>query len=210
MKWIFAIAASACLLTAPAAIAADDIGCFSDGDFVYLHVGSTYQYYVSQGDRPVECTADAVKLGLELTDEAVRISCGPPPTAVCEEEQRHAQLIRDTYGDLLGDAAAESAAAVEPQAGTPDLTEPPAEWKASDAAGQPVPVAPPAVVDSPDMVRWVQTSLQQLGYKPGAADGEMGSRTAAAIRRYEEDNSLPVTGKMSVVLVDSLKQRTQP
>jgi localization factor PodJL len=73
-----------------------------------------------------------------------------------------------------------------------------------------VPVAPPAAVDSPDMVRWVQTSLQQLGYKPGAADGEMGSRTAAAIRRYEEDNSLPVTGKMSVVLVDSLKQRTQP
>jgi hypothetical protein len=38
----------------------------------------------------------------------------------------------------------------------------------------------------------------------------MGSRTAAAIRRYEEDNSLPVTGKMSVALVDSLKQRTQP
>lgn len=210
MKRIFAIAASASFLATPAATAADDIGCFSDGDFVYLHVGTTYQYYVDQGDRPVECTADAVKLGLELTEDAVRTSCEPPPTSVCEVEQRHAQLIRDTYGDLLGEAAARSAAAVEPQAGTPDAGEPPAQWKASDAAGQPVPAAPPVAVNSPDTIRWVQTNLRQLGYQPGAADGEMGSRTAAAIRRYEEDNSLPVTGKMSVALVDSLKQRTQP
>ena len=200
MKWIFAIAVPACLLVTPAVIASDDIGCFSDGDFVYLHVGSTYQYYVGQGDRTVECTPDAVKLGLELAEEAVRTSCEPPPTSVCEQEQRHVQLIRDTYGDLLGEDAAESVAAVES----------PAQWKASGSAGQPVPATRPVAVDSPDTIRWVQTSLRQLGYKPGAADGEMGSRTAAAIRRYEKDNSLPVTGKMSKALVVSLERRTQP
>ena len=46
-------------------------------------------------------------------------------------------------------------------------------------------------------VRRLQTRLAKLGYGSGRPDGILGSQTAKAIKRYQREHSLPVTGKVS-------------
>ena len=53
------------------------------------------------------------------------------------------------------------------------------------------------------MVR-VQQSLQQLDYQPGAVDGTFGGATERAIRRFEIDNNLRHTGRISGELIAAL------
>lgn len=45
------------------------------------------------------------------------------------------------------------------------------------------------------MVRNIQSSLAAAGYNPGPVDGILGNGTRAAIRRYQADHGLPVTGE---------------
>ena len=45
------------------------------------------------------------------------------------------------------------------------------------------------------VVRNIQTALTQMGYDPGPADGIKGSKTVAAIRRYQSDQKLLVDGR---------------
>ena len=54
-------------------------------------------------------------------------------------------------------------------------------------------------------VRQAQTLLAELGYDPGPADGLLGSRTVQAIREYQKAAGLPVNGKVSARLMESLK-----
>lgn len=49
---------------------------------------------------------------------------------------------------------------------------------------------------SGDDVREVQQTLRDKGYYPGPIDGILGSRTRAAIRQYQKDENLPVTGQL--------------
>lgn len=42
----------------------------------------------------------------------------------------------------------------------------------------------------------VQKKLVELGYDPGAIDGMWGKKTTSAIRRFQQDNGLPVTGQL--------------
>jgi peptidoglycan hydrolase-like protein with peptidoglycan-binding domain len=48
-----------------------------------------------------------------------------------------------------------------------------------------------------DAVLAAQQKLKKLGYYDGTADGEYGSQTAAAIRRYQLAQNLPVTGNLT-------------
>jgi peptidoglycan hydrolase-like protein with peptidoglycan-binding domain len=43
-----------------------------------------------------------------------------------------------------------------------------------------------------------QEQLRELGYKPGPLDGVLGPRTAQALRNYQRDYRLPVTGTLNV------------
>ena len=43
----------------------------------------------------------------------------------------------------------------------------------------------------------LQRSLHRLGYDPGPVDGIPGARTRAAIRAFQADAGLPVTGQVS-------------
>lgn len=45
-------------------------------------------------------------------------------------------------------------------------------------------------------VKQVQIALQNAGYGPGAIDGRMGSRSKKAIRDFQKDNGLNITGKI--------------
>ncbi len=52
-----------------------------------------------------------------------------------------------------------------------------------------------ASVEGSQLTKSVQSGLAKLGYDPGPADGMLGPKTRAAIREYEQRNSLPVDGK---------------
>ena len=52
-------------------------------------------------------------------------------------------------------------------------------------------------VRADDVILSAQKKLKQLGFYAGMVDGQMGSQTAAAIRRYQIAEKLKVTGQMN-------------
>jgi peptidoglycan hydrolase-like protein with peptidoglycan-binding domain len=53
-----------------------------------------------------------------------------------------------------------------------------------------------AAVPNDNDVKEVQQSLRDKGYSPGPIDGILGSRTRGALRQYQKDENLPVTGRL--------------
>jgi len=68
------------------------------------------------------------------------------------------------------------------------------------------PAPPPAPVRDAESIRYerVQMALNRIGYGPVAVDGNADEATVNAIRRFELDNGLPVTGKAGDELVERL------
>lgn len=64
-----------------------------------------------------------------------------------------------------------------------------------------------AATSSYDVVR-IQNALRVQGYDPGPADGVVGPRTRAAIRRYQSDHGAEVTGEPSRRLQEMLTGRS--
>lgn len=58
-----------------------------------------------------------------------------------------------------------------------------------------------------DVVRHVKKQLTALGYATGAGDGALTDEIAAAIRTFEGQNGLPVSGRISAPLVNALATR---
>ena len=58
---------------------------------------------------------------------------------------------------------------------------------------------------NPTQIAEVQRLLEKLGYSPGAADGKVNAATQNAIRAFESDNELPLTGLPSVTLLRHLR-----
>ena len=56
----------------------------------------------------------------------------------------------------------------------------------------------------------VQKKLKELGYDPGSPDGIWGKKTTSAIRRFQLDNGLPVTGKLDEQTRAKLISKKQP
>ncbi|MHA1941808.1 MAG: peptidoglycan-binding domain-containing protein [Candidatus Hodarchaeales archaeon] len=49
-----------------------------------------------------------------------------------------------------------------------------------------------------------QKKLQELGYNPGPLDGIWGKRTESALKRFQHDNSLAMTGKLDSITKEKL------
>jgi peptidoglycan hydrolase-like protein with peptidoglycan-binding domain len=47
-----------------------------------------------------------------------------------------------------------------------------------------------------DIIQAAQTKLNDEGYKLGTPDGKLGPRTRAAVRKYQQDKNLQVTGQL--------------
>ena len=54
-------------------------------------------------------------------------------------------------------------------------------------------------------IKQIQIALQNAGYDPGAIDGLMGSRSRKAIRDFQKDNGLDITGKIDKVTWEKLR-----
>ncbi|WP_185983351.1 peptidoglycan-binding protein [Aureimonas mangrovi] len=95
----------------------------------------------------------------------------------------------------------EEVAAWQPQARNEaaNSVEIPPEWQ-----------SPPEQTASVDMrraVRNVQAILGNLGFDAGTPDGVVGDRTTAAIRAFQEQNGLAVTGEIDETLIRELLKR---
>ena len=73
----------------------------------------------------------------------------------------------------------------------------------------PPPAAPASTTSAPaaSPVSEAQELLGQLGYNVGTADGKMGSRTANAIRLFQLQSGMKVTGEVTPELLDEMRQR---
>ena len=74
--------------------------------------------------------------------------------------------------------------------------------KISDASNNTGSIAPPAKGNA-DILK-VQELLTLFGYMPGNPDGVLGRSTADAIRQFEADRSLPITGTITAALLQEL------
>jgi len=81
-----------------------------------------------------------------------------------------------------------------PQPPYPDASPPPS------TAG--IPVAPELL---PVYTATVQEELARRGYYQGPADGRLGPQTRDAIRHYQQDRGMPVTGEVTLDLVNYLR-----
>ena len=59
-----------------------------------------------------------------------------------------------------------------------------------------------------EKVAEIQTDLRRMGYYRGKSDGLAGPQTATAIRRYQRDNRLRVTGRPSDGLYRHVRRRS--
>lgn len=64
-----------------------------------------------------------------------------------------------------------------------------------------------AQIDMDQVIRNLQTILNQRGYDAGPADGVMGERTKSAIASFQADNGMEATGKIDDELVRALLDR---
>jgi len=60
---------------------------------------------------------------------------------------------------------------------------------------------------SSEQIRSVQQALADLGYNPGPVDGIMGKMTRIALKQYQRDYDLPVTGRLDDDTLASLRTR---
>lgn len=57
---------------------------------------------------------------------------------------------------------------------------------------------------SKKVVQGAQERLQALGYQPGSADGVMGTKAIAALKKFQSDHGLPATGVLDRKTLDTL------
>ena len=107
----------------------------------------------------------------------------------------------DAAATVPGPPAA-AAAAAAPSSTRPDAAGP----GGAGAAIRAEPSAAPVGGD-PDAVSGIQTALSDAGYDVGAVDGRLGGRTRAAIRAFQRDHGLPVTGLASDLVLERLLVR---
>jgi hypothetical protein len=60
---------------------------------------------------------------------------------------------------------------------------------------------------APEMtIAEMQQRLLDLGYQAGPADGIAGNRTIAALKKFQRDNNLPVTGRLNNETISNLRK----
>jgi peptidoglycan hydrolase-like protein with peptidoglycan-binding domain len=66
-------------------------------------------------------------------------------------------------------------------------------------------VAPPvSTLQFDPVVRQIQGILQERGYESGPLDGVLGKKTRKALRRFQKDHHLAVTGEIDAVTKNAL------
>lgn len=62
----------------------------------------------------------------------------------------------------------------------------------------------PQRAPSRERYKQIQVALKERGYDPGPIDGQWGSKTSAALKRFERDHGLPADGKLDSLALITL------
>jgi peptidoglycan hydrolase-like protein with peptidoglycan-binding domain len=124
--------------------------------------------------------------------EPVAAPQAPDPVAPAADEESDSTPAVDTPPIQ---AAAPLPAVAPPAAAAPPASPPPAAAAPRVAAAQAA--APDPALGDRQRYRKVQDALNQAGYGPLPTDGIANDETASAIRRFELDNGLAITGRPS-------------
>lgn len=126
----------------------------------------------------------------------------PAPPVRKRPTRRAASARRRATGARTGAAASQPA-----RAGASSAISSPARSRAASSAGnlEPRPAASANALrnDGKTMMR-AQEILASLGYSVGEPDGVAGTRTVAAIRRFQADKDLPQTGRLDGATLNAL------
>lgn len=98
---------------------------------------------------------------------------------------------------LATSAIAQSSAGSAPAASNPDTTKsdaPTADMTRRGAPEKSLPSRDNAQGADREQMKAVQQALKDKGHDPGAVDGEMGPKTEAALREYQQKEGLTATG----------------
>jgi hypothetical protein len=116
-----------------------------------------------------------------------------------KEASRITKDITMIYGDILaGDVekyGVKSLPTAEPQKTTERSSPPAKKTKIEKTKNTQVEDQQPG--NGGDDVQWVQSTLNDLGYKCGTADGVMGANTRTCIRSFQKENDLRATGSVN-------------
>lgn len=135
-------------------------------------------------------------------------NCGPVPDANCIEAQAAAPVAATPI-------AAAPAASAPPAMALPAPAAPPSAAAPLAAASVATPELPPAQnmpangvrALTNDEVREMQAWLKAFGFDPGPIDGVPGSRTKAAIKRYQAARQAEATGQLDRSLLRQVRKR---
>lgn len=64
--------------------------------------------------------------------------------------------------------------------------------------------------DDTNRILKAQQYLQQLGYKPGTPDGMAGKKTTTAVKKFQQDHGLTVTGIINDLVLKEMKALLEP
>ena len=67
---------------------------------------------------------------------------------------------------------------------------------------------PPIILDDVNEIKDAQTLLTNLGYKPNGIDGEIGGGTRRAVRKFQKQHGLTITGRLTQNTVDLLNDKS--
>lgn len=66
------------------------------------------------------------------------------------------------------------------------------------------------IAASDERIYNAQLALRRSGYDPGPVDGIMGEQTRYAIRQFQRDNHLAITGDLNEATVKELRREARP
>jgi hypothetical protein len=136
-------------------------------------------------------------------------NCGPAPDANCIEAQAPTPVAPTPVASA---PAASAPAASAPQATAPLAPTPPVPASlvaASVSATEVTKPTPPTGGARPlsyDEVRETQAWLKAFGFDPGPLDGVPGSRTTAAVKRYQAARQTETSGQLDRSLLRQVRK----
>ncbi|MEF2550892.1 efflux RND transporter periplasmic adaptor subunit [Aurantimonas sp. A2-1-M11] len=166
---------------------------------------------------PEELRIISVGQGFVAAGETVRVVAPEPgePEAAPDAQMSLPEPAPDIVGETAGAAGVEGivaqgdadADAPEDAEATPSAPEnanaqAEAGLETASLDGEPASRAEVSLDDLP--VRVLQQRLATLGYSPGVVDGVLGASTRSAIRDYQRDNGMEVTGEVTPALAGAL------
>ena len=147
---------------------------------------------------PAEPAPAPATVAVESLPPVADAAPAPPAEAVAATE------ARDEINDLLSypsdtaEPATVTTVSAAPEPPAAPATPPP------QVASAPATVAAPVVDYGARRTLSVQKALNQIGYGPVPENGVAGEGTVAAIRRFELDNGLPITGAAGDTVIERL------